>query len=520
MAGVLRYPGVGGLSNLSRFLVRTTAIGLTIGLAAGAVLFSLPDRDMVAESPRDKPVWRQAAMTDAIEQTATTDGIAPAAVTDAIEPAAVTDAIEPAAVTDATEPAVMTASIEPAAVTDDVEEVAVPAEISRSLQVGRGDTLMAMLVTAGVARREAHEAIEAAREFYDPRGLRPGQEIRVTLAMGAATGADESGADTRRLLALSLQPNVEQELRVTRDADDGFVAETITRQLLRVAMNAEGRIDNNLSTAARDAGLPMPVLVEMIRIFSFDVDFQRELQPGDSFEVLYEALFEEDGSLAKTDGVLYASLTLSGERLDMYNFTPQSGHDDFFDRKGQSVRKTLMRTPIDGARLSSRFGMRKHPVLGYTRQHKGVDFAAPRGTPIYAAGDGVIESAGRNGGYGKYLSIRHNSTYKTAYGHMTRIAKGMRRGKRVRQGQIIGYVGSTGRSTGPHLHYEVLRGGRQVNPLKIKLPSGEKLKAADLESFQRHRADIDAQRRRVRDSDALIAQAGCQLRSGDAEPDC
>jgi murein DD-endopeptidase MepM/ murein hydrolase activator NlpD len=333
-------------------------------------------------------------------------------------------------------------------------------------------------------------------------------------------GGDESGAGTRRLLALSLQPNVEQELRVTRDADDGFVAETITRQLLRVAMNAEGRIDNNLSTAARDAGLPMRVLVEMIRIFSFDVDFQRELQPGDSFEVLYEALFEDDGSLAKTDGVLYASLTLSGERLDMYNFTPQSGHDDFFDRKGQSVRKTLMRTPIDGARLSSRFGMRKHPVLGYSRQHKGVDFAAPRGTPIYAAGDGVIESAGRNGGYGKYLRIRHNSTYKTAYAHMTRIAKGMRRGKRVRQGQIIGYVGSTGRSTGPHLHYEVLRGGRQVNPLKIKLPSGEKLKAADLASFERHRADIDAQRQRVRDGDALIAQAGCQLPSGDAEPAC
>ena len=251
----------------------------------------------------------------------------------------------------------------------------------------------------------------------------------------------------------------------------------MARQLQRVALGAEGRIDNNLSTAARDAGLPMSVLVEMIRIFSFDVDFQRELQSGDSFEVLYEALFEDDGSLAKTDGVLYASLTLSGERLDMYNFTPQSGHDDFFDRKGQSVRKTLMRTPIDGARLSSRFGMRKHPVLGYSRQHKGVDFAAPRGTPIYAAGDGVIESAGRNGGYGKYLRIRHNSTYKTAYGHMTRIAKGMRRGKRVRQGQIIGYVGSTGRSTGPHLHYEVLRSGRQVNPLKIKLPSGEKLKA-------------------------------------------
>ena len=253
----------------------------------------------------------------------------------------------------------------------------------------------------------------------------------------------------------------------------------------------------------------------MIRIYSFDVDFQRELQPGDSFEVLYEALFENDGSLAKTDGVLYASLTLSGQRLDMYNFTPHSGHSDFFDSKGQSVRKTLMRTPIDGARLSSRFGMRKHPVLGYSRLHKGTDFAAPRGTPVYAAGDGVVESAGRNGAYGKYVRIRHNSTYKTAYAHMRRIAKGMRRGKRVRQGQVIGYVGSSGRSTGPHLHYEVLRGGRQVNPLKIKLPSGEKLKSADLESFERERARINTLRQQVRDGDAVIAQAGCQAPSGE-----
>ncbi len=391
-----------------------------------------------------------------------------------------------------------------------------PTTISRSLEVGRGDTLMDMLVDAGVARSEAHEAIVALREFYDPRRLRPGQEIDVTLSGG--TDAADTGAG--RLLALGLQPSVEQELHVTRDGDGNFVAETVARQLLRVAISAEGRIDNNLSTAARDAGLPMPVLVEMIRIFSFDVDFQRELQPGDSFDVLYEALFEDDGSLAKTDGVLYASLTLSGNRLDMYNFTPHSGHSDFFDGKGQSVRKTLMRTPIDGARLSSRFGMRKHPVLGYSRLHKGTDFAAPRGTPIYAAGDGVVESAGRNGAYGKYVRIRHNSTYKTAYAHMKRIAKGMRRGRRVVQGQIIGYVGSTGRSTGPHLHYEVLRGGRQVNPLKIKLPSGERLKAADLESFERHRKRIDILRQRVRDGEAVIAQAGCQFSPEDSAPAC
>jgi murein DD-endopeptidase MepM/ murein hydrolase activator NlpD len=462
---------------LSKFLVRTTAIGLSIGLAAGAALLPLPGREAAAEPRHPLSIWRQAAVAAGAE-----DGLGGLHYVTA-----------------------------PAAADAGIEAAPRPTAVSRSLRVGRGDTLMDMLVDAGVVRREAHEAIVALREFYDPRRLRPGQEIRVILS---------EGADAGRLLALGLQPDVEQELRVTRGGDGGFFAETVARELLRVAINAEGRIDNNLSSAAQDAGLPMPVLVEMIRIFSFDVDFQRELQPGDSFEVLYEALFEDDGSLAKTDGVLYASLTLSGDRLDLYNFTPHSGHADFFDGKGQSVRKTLMRTPIDGARLSSRFGMRKHPILGYTRLHKGTDFAAPRGTPIYAAGDGVVESAGRNGAYGKYLRIRHNSTYKTAYAHMTRIAKGMRRGKRVRQGQIIGYVGSTGRSTGPHLHYEVLRGGRQVNPLKIKLPSGEKLKAADLESFHRHRERIDALRQQVRNGNAVVAQAGCDRSSEGAAPIC
>jgi murein DD-endopeptidase MepM/ murein hydrolase activator NlpD len=465
---------------LSKFLARTTAIGLSIGLVTGAALLSLPGREAAARPLRPNPMWRQAA-ADADDGLGALHYVAAAETTVA-----------------------------------SIDRAPRPATVSHSLRVGRGDTLMKLLVDAGVVRREAHEAIVALREFYDPRRLRPGQEIRVTLA----EGADGAGAVGGRLLALGLQPNVEQELRVTRAGDDGFVAETIARRLLRVAINAEGRIDNNLSAAAQDAGLPMAVLVEMIRIFSFDVDFQRELQPGDSFEVLYEALFEDDGSLAKTDGVLYASLTLSGQRLDMYNFTPHSGHSDFFDGKGQSVRKTLMRTPIDGARLSSRFGMRKHPVLGYSRLHKGTDFAAPRGTPIYAAGDGVVESAGRNGAYGKYLRIRHNGTYKTAYAHMKRIAKGMRRGKRVRQGQIIGYVGSTGRSTGPHLHYEVLQGGRQVNPLKIKLPAGEKLKAADLASFHARRARIDDLRQRVRDGDAVVAQAGCLPASGDAATAC
>jgi len=380
-----------------------------------------------------------------------------------------------------------------------VEAEAAPATIARQLTVARGDTLMAMLVEAGVPRTEAHGAITALREVFSPRDLMPGQTIRIDLA------AQMAAEDSAHLLSLSLRPDAERDVRVTR-GDDGFVAEAIERQLTQRSVALSGRIDSNLSVAAHDAGVPVPVMVELIRIFSFDVDFQRDLQPGDSFEVLYNARFEADGTLAKTDDVLYASMTLSGKRIDLYRFTPKSGVDDYFDLKGQSVRKTLMRTPIDGARLSSGFGKRKHPILGYTKMHRGVDFAAAQGTPIYAAGDGVVEMAGRNGGYGNYVRLRHNSTYGTAYAHMLRFAKAIRKGARVRQGQVIGYVGTTGRSTGPHLHYEVLVNGKQVNPMNIKLPSGEKLAGGDLKAFERRRAEIDLLRM-GEPNDTLIVKA-------------
>lgn len=383
----------------------------------------------------------------------------------------------------------------PAAVSAEAE----PATVARRLTVARGDTLMDMLVDAGVSRSEAYGAITALREVFSPRDLKPGQTLRIDLA--AQMAAEDSG----HLLSLSLRPSPERDVRVTRGAE-GFVAEAIERQLAQRSVASSGRIDSNLSVAAQDAGVPASVMIEMIRLFSFDVDFQRDLQPGDSFEVLYNARFEANGTLAKTDEVLYAAMTLSGKRVDLYRFTPKSGVEDYFDPRGQSVRKTLMRTPIDGARLTSRFGKRKHPILGYTKMHRGVDFAAPRGTPIYAAGDGVVEMAGRNGGYGNYVRLRHNSTYSTAYAHMDRVAKGMRKGVRVRQGQIIGYVGSTGRSTGPHLHYEVMVERKQVNPLDIKLPSGEKLAGADLKAFERRRAEIDLLRMGEPD-DTLIVKA-------------
>ncbi len=248
-------------------------------------------------------------------------------------------------------------------------------------------------------------------------------------------------------------------------------------------------------------------MIELMRAFSYDVDFQREIQPGDKFDLVYEAFYDNEGRMAKTGNILVASLSLSGTPLSLYSFTPSSGFTDFFDEKGQAVRKALLRTPVDGARLSSGFGVRKHPILGYNKMHKGLDFAAPSGTPIYAAGDGVIERIGRNGGYGKYIRIRHHSGYKTAYAHMKGYGKGVKKGKRVKQGQIIGYVGTTGRSTGPHLHYEVLVNNKQVNPRKIKLPAGEKLKKQDLKNFQAHRADMDQLRQDIIAGNAQMVQA-------------
>ncbi|MEX1109612.1 MAG: M23 family metallopeptidase, partial [Dongiaceae bacterium] len=222
------------------------------------------------------------------------------------------------------------------------------------------------------------------------------------------------------------------------------------------------------------------------------------------FEIVFDQYLDENGDVVKTGEVSYVSLTLSGETLELYQFTPSSGVWDFFNPNGESVRKALMRTPIDGARLTSGFGMRKHPTLGYNKMHRGVDFGAPSGTPIYAAGDGTIESIGDNGGYGNYIRIRHNSEYSTAYAHMNGFAKGLNQGDRVRQGDIIGYVGTTGRSTGPHLHYEVLVAGEQVNPLDIKWPAGEKLAGADLEDFFAARDVIVALRDTLRRGEQML----------------
>ncbi|MAU41343.1 MAG: peptidase M23 [Kordiimonas sp.] len=349
-----------------------------------------------------------------------------------------------------------------------------------TITLGRGDTLMDIMVDAGASRRDSHSAIQTLGKLINLRRLQVGQ--RLTLGFHATPDPHQS-----QLQELVLQKNFDEKIVVSRREGDAprYDARTVEINVTRESYFASGTIEDSLYLAAQQQDVPAPVIAELIRILSFDVDFQREIRSGDRFEVYYENLTSAEDGQQKAGNILYAGLTLRGKPIELYRYdSPGIKRADYYHSNGQSARRTLMRTPIDGARLTSRFGKRKHPILGYTKMHKGIDFGARTGTPIMAAGDGMIEMSQRNGGYGNYIRIRHNGTYKTAYAHLSRYGKGIRKGRKVRQGQIIGYVGSTGRSTGPHLHYEVIVNGKQVNPLSLKLPTGRKLKGADLDQFQ------------------------------------
>jgi len=379
-----------------------------------------------------------------------------------------------------------------------------PALIEQRFQVKRGDTLATVLGRAGVARADAHAAIQAFAKRHNPRYIRSGQELRVRYHIAHAD--DQAGlANPGKFQGFSFSPAYDKEVRVDR-TDRAFAAKIVAKPLTRRVSRAEGVIKSSLYLAGKKAGLTSSTLAELIRAFSWDVDFQRGIRKGDKFELMFNWVVDEDGRIVRSDEILFAALTLRGERRPIYRFGDGHGGFEYFDARGNSAQKALMRTPIDGARLSSGFGKRRHPILGYTKMHRGVDFAAPTGTPIYAAGNGVIDYAGRKGGYGKYIRIRHNGTYSTAYAHLSRYGRGMRTGKRVRQGQIIGYVGTTGRSTGPHLHYEILRNGRQLNPMRMKMPSGRKLIGKELTRFHALRKALDARYKALPKSRALVAQ--------------
>ena len=367
----------------------------------------------------------------------------------------------------------------------DIQPLAAPSErISGKLQ--RRETLTGLVQRLGAPANEAASALQTLYdgELIDPRRLRPGLEAEAFL-------------DDGHLTALNVKADPGRNLFITRSLEGGWTAAALNARLTPHYKRVAAPIETSIYEAALNLGAHDQQVVDFASVFAYDVDFQREIHPGDSFEMVYETYTDEAGTPVKAGNLLYASLNGQALKRSFYRFTPSDdGQTDYFDSHGESATKFLMKTPINGARISSGFGNRRHPISGYTRLHKGTDFAAPTGTPVYAAGNGTVEWAARRGGYGNYIILKHANGYKTAYAHLSRYARGLRAGKRVRQGEIIAYVGSTGASTGPHLHYEVYIKGKPVNAMKLKLPTGRKLAETPdmLAEFETARAAIDAVR--------------------------
>ena len=298
---------------------------------------------------------------------------------------------------------------------------------------------------------------------------------------------EEKGS--RQIVSLFYPINAITSVEVKRNKNI-FDISKIILQLDRKEVVVSNTIKNNLYSSAVEAGVEPNVIVEFANIFGFEVDFQRDIRRGDRFEIYYEQFVDDDNIVRRTGKIIYASMFVNNREIALYNFK-YNNEIGFYDVDGKSVIKTLMKTPINGARLSSSFGMRKHPILGFNKLHQGTDFAAPRGTPIMASGSGIILKAQKYKGYGNFVSIKHNSTYVTAYGHMSKYGKGIKKGVRVNQGRIIGYVGSTGMSTGPHLHYEVIKNGKRINSQRLKLPTGKVLNNNARNRFEVERIKVD-----------------------------
>ncbi len=368
--------------------------------------------------------------------------------------------------------------------------------VDRTILLKSGETLVDHLMRLGVSE-EVARALQATMEKAVPAlKLHAGQKISITLDRQQ----DFYGTEVTYPVYLSLNLAPGRRLVVESDEDGRFSARIEREKTLTAHtspkkgaaqtpyIHVRGTITSSLYAAARDKGVPSYIISEMLRAFGYSIDLQRQIKKGDSFEILYGA--PRSGSSRRRKVLYYAALTLGGRKHAIYRFTTPKGRTAYFDAKGRSVIRNLMRTPISGARITSGFGYRRHPILGYTKLHTGVDFGAPRGTPIRAAGDGIVIHAGWRGGYGRTVMIRHPNGYVTLYAHQSRIARGIRKGIHVRQGQVIGYVGSSGRATGPHLHYEVRVNDKPVNPLRVRIATRVRLKGKALELFHQYRTQV------------------------------
>jgi murein DD-endopeptidase MepM/ murein hydrolase activator NlpD len=362
---------------------------------------------------------------------------------------------------------------------------------SLNVKVTNGDTLAGILDSAGINNTDIQKIISKLNEVYDLKRLAIGQQILLNFENYTDfTGENDEQNFTSKLQSIRLQVEYEKEIIISRGKHDQFTATIINIPLKRYIVRAKGTINNSLIATASELNIPPSAILSLIKAYSYDVDFQRDIQPGNEIDVFFERYYRDNGEYSHDGEILFSSLSLNDRTINLYKYTDNNGNNDFYNDEGRSVRKELLRTPLNVTKISSGFGMRKHPILGYSKMHKGVDFAAPIGTPIFAAGNGVIEEIGRKGAYGNYIRIRHNKSYSTAYAHASRFSKGLRRGAKVKQGEVIAYVGTTGRSTGPHLHYEVIVNNQQVNPLSIKLTPGVKLAGSDLKKFNQLKSKL------------------------------
>ena len=345
-----------------------------------------------------------------------------------------------------------------------------------------GDNFETIINLITIPREEKKIFLNTVKNSKNIKILRPNQKIYIKI----------DNKDIPKITEFIVEVSKKKEIYFSRDLkNENFISKILEKNLTKVLSYKESKITNSLYQSALSLKIRPEVIIEFARLYGFQVDFQRDIWKDDSFQIIYEEFLNDGGEIIETGRIIFANLVLQNKELKLYRHEYEKNKIDYFDENGKSMRKTLMKTPINGARLSSSFGKRKHPILGFTKMHTGTDFAAPMGTPILASGDGLVVRAQWCGGGGNCVKIKHNRVYQTVYAHMSKFGRGIKKGVRVKQGQIIGYVGSTGLSTGPHLHYEVIENGKKINSQKLRLPSGKILKGAQRKNFEVNKIKID-----------------------------
>jgi murein DD-endopeptidase MepM/ murein hydrolase activator NlpD len=352
---------------------------------------------------------------------------------------------------------------------------------SVAVKVLPGETLESAVQRAGVAADEAHQAVQTLGEAMDTVNIKAG------MAFDAAVARPRSERGPARLIGLSLRTGPASAITLSRTFDGAMRLREMEEKIRDEETVAHGEITGSLYESASRLGANPTMVVNMVKLFAHKVDFDRDLKPGDDFTMVFDRKVTESGRTIETGALEYASI----KGIEFYRFERTNGDAQYFDENGKNIKGFLLRTPVDGARMTSRFGMRRHPILGFNRMHQGIDFGAGSGTPVVAAGDGVVVESRRWGGYGNWLRIRHSGGFETGYAHLSRYGKGIRPGTRVSQGQVVAYVGTTGASTGPHLHYEIWQRGKRVNPVGAKVPQGTILAGGELAAFKAQKTRID-----------------------------